>query len=55
MTKPRRFLAYYLTFAAALACFMLVWHEDWAGFWSVLVGAAYIYLDRFEKKEDKNG
>jgi hypothetical protein len=56
MTKQRRFIIGLVTISVILSCLYLLWHEDFAQFWTAVLGAVYLYFDKIEeKKEEKEG
>jgi hypothetical protein len=53
MTNQRRYLIGIVVIGCALAMLLLLWHEDYSAFWTVLLGAAYLWFDKIEEKEEK--
>lgn len=51
--KRRQSLIYIVAFGCVMAMMVLLWREDFLSFYTVLIGAAYFYLDRVHEKEDK--
>lgn len=52
MNKHRRFVVYMVGFGCVMAMLVLLWREDFLSFYTVLIGAAYFYIDRVHKKEE---
>jgi hypothetical protein len=52
----RKFIIGMVAISVILSCLYLLWHEDFAQFWTVVIGAAYFYVDRVEeKKKEEEG
>jgi 4-hydroxybenzoate polyprenyltransferase len=54
MSKAKRFLIAFTGFTFAICLLLLVYHEQWGQAWTVMLGAAYLWIDRIEEKHEDN-
>jgi phosphatidylglycerophosphate synthase len=54
--QRRKFIIGMVAISVILSCLYFLWHEDFAQFWTAVLGAVYLYFDKIEeKKEEKEG
>jgi hypothetical protein len=54
--QRRKFIIGLVAISITLSCLYFLWYEDFAQFWTVVIGAVYLYFDKIEeKKEEKEG
>jgi hypothetical protein len=56
MTAAKRkvFVIGMVAFGCCLAMLLLLWREEYEAFYTVLIGAAYFYIDRVHKEESED-
>lgn len=54
MSMKRRFVIGLVAFGCSMAMLYLLWNKQFVDFYTVLIGAAYFYVDRVHQEDEED-